>query len=613
MYRKCTNDNENQYKPRYGILSCVKYMYKLLWKTERGLVLGGIFAIPNSLVLSALILYTPSVVLSVVENSNSFSYIFMVIVGLLIVKMLSDMMNNIILSKNEHASIRVNNQMKYLWQCKRRDRDWNHEYSPEVQKCDERCWNAICNSHMAAAQFPMDFANILASFLNFILFGSVISMLNPIIILFLALGCMLNYFAGNWLRHKNLSDIDLQNELMKKLNYSTRDMSINFQYAKDLRLYNMEQPLLRRLEKVFEKNLDHVKTVEYRGVFVAIISFLIVLIRDAVAYGFLIYKAVHGDMDASMFVLVFSAITSMSSLMDGILQILNRIFDGAIQVSQFREFMELEDYLNRGTGIPVPKGPFSIEFKNVSYKYPNAEKKVLDNVSFKIEPGEKVALVGMNGAGKTTLTMLMCGLILPDNGEVLLDGHSLYEYNRDEMYRLFGFVPQQYNLLSVSIARNIASAKSEEEIDYERLQHCIDVAGLAEKIKSLPNGVATMLNRTLYKDAVELSGGEIQKVLLARLLYKNPSCIILDEPTASLDPIAEDKIYKNYKEISANATSIFISHRLASTRFCDRIFMLDEARIVEEGSHEELMKAGNKYKELYDVQSKYYREEEIKL
>ncbi len=608
MMEKNKNNKESTYKPKYGMLSCVGYMYRLLWNTERSLVFTGIFTIPVSLILSALTLYTPSIIISALETSERFSMISLIIVGLLLVKLLFDLGQNFILAKVEYAGHRISNQMTYLWQWKRRDRDWNHEYNPDVQKSDERSKNASQNANTAGTHFPMDFAEIVASILNFLLFSSVISLLNPIIILLLALGCMLNFGADKWRRRKNMSDIDIRNDLVKKLNYSTRDISIHFQYAKDLRLYNMEKPLLRRLEKVFTWNLDALRVVERRGVLVAVVSFLIILIRDAAAYAFLIYKAVQGEVDASSFILIFSAITSMSALMDKILQIVNRIFDGAIQISQFRETMELKDTLNRGKGIPVPKGPFSIEFKNVSYQYPKGEKKVLDNISFKIEAGEKIALVGLNGAGKTTLTMLMCGLVLPDSGEILLNGHSLYEYNRDEMYHLFGFVPQQYNLLSVSIARNIASAMSDEDIDDNKLQWCIETAGLTEKIKTLPKGVATPLNRTLHKDGVELSGGEVQKLLLARLLYKNPPCIILDEPTAALDPIAEDKIYRSYNEIAANATSVFISHRLASTRFCDRIFLLDGAKIAETGTHEELMLAGQKYKELFEIQSKYYRE-----
>lgn len=609
MTEKSTRKKESIYKPKYGMLSCVRYVYRLLWDTERGLALAGIFMIPLSLVLSAIVLYTPSVILSALETPEHFSYIVLVIVGVSLAKLLFELAQNIISAKTEYAQYRVSNQMMYLWQWKRRDRDWSHEFDPDVQKSDERSQKAFQSSNTAGTHFPMDFANIIAALLNFLLFSSVISLLNPLIVVFLALGCMLNYYADKWRREKNLSDKDVRNDLVKKLNYSTRDMSIHFKYAKDLRLYNMEKPLLNRLAMVFEKNLDAVKKVERRGILVALAGFLVILVRDAAAYAFLIYKAVRGEVDASSFVLIFSAITSMSALMDKILQIVNRIFEGAIQVSEFRETMDIKDKLNRGEGIPVPKGPFSIEFKNVSYQYPRGEKKVLDNISFKIEAGEKIALVGLNGAGKTTLTMLMCGLILPDEGEILLDGHSLYEYNRDEMYGLFGLVPQQFNLLAVSIAGNIASAASDEEIDYDKLQHCIEVAGLSEKIETLPKGAATLLNRTLYKDAVELSGGETQKLLLARLLYKNPPCIILDEPTAALDPIAEDKIYRSYSEIAANATSVFISHRLASTRFCDRIFLLDGARFAEVGTHEELMAAGQKYRELFDVQSRYYREE----
>jgi len=591
------------------MFSCVRYMYKLLWDTERGLVLAAIISVPISLILSATALYTPAMVLRVLETSQQFSYISLVIVGLLLTKMLFDLMQNIIAAKVEYAANRANNQMTYLWQCKRRDRDWNHEFDPEVQKSDERCRNP----YTAGAHFPMDFAQIIEAILNFILFGSVISLLNPSIILLLVLGCVINYFAAKWRRQKNLSDRDVRNDLIKKLNYSTRDIAIHFKYAKDLRLYNMEKPLLKRLERVFEENLEVSKKLEYRNMIVAAISYLVVLCRDAVAYLFLIYKAAKGEIDAATFVLVFSAITSMSALMDKVLQIMNRIFDGAVQVSEFREAMNLQDRLNRGAGLPVPTVPFSIEFRNVSYQYPKGEKKVLDNISFRIEAGEKIALVGLNGAGKTTLTMLMCGLILPDKGEILLDGHSLFEYNRDEMYGLFGVVPQKYNLLSVSIARNIAAALADEDVDARKLNDCIELAGLSEKINSLPKGAATLLNRTLHKDAVELSGGEIQKLLLARLIYKNPLCIILDEPTAALDPIAEDKIYRRYNEIASNTTSIFISHRLASTRFCDRIFLLDGASFAEVGTHEELMSAGGKYKELFDIQSKYYREEVSKV
>ena len=608
MERKNREQKEPKRKPKYGMLSCVRYIYRILWQGERGLVFTGIFTVPVSLALSALALYAPPVMLSALETSERFSKVALVIMGLLLAQLLFELANNVISAKINSSENYVLRQMGYIWEQFQRERDWYHMYNPEVQKADKRADDAITNNHTAGVHFPMEFSNMLTQVLSFLLFGSVVSLLHPAIILLLVVGCLIGAALGKWERGKNWEDRDIRNDLDKKIGYAAFGMSRDFKYAKDVRLYGMKKPLHDRLDRLFALRMAEQGKVERRSILAAAAQFLVILIRDGAAYIFLIGEAVRGNVDASSFVLYFSAITSLSGVMGGILGTINRVSEGAMQVSDFREAMEVEDRLNRGPGIPVPQGPFSIEFKNVSYKYPKGEKKVLDHISFRIEAGEKIALVGLNGAGKTTLTMLMCGLLLPDEGEILLDGHTLYEYNRDEMYALFGVVPQRFHLLPVSLARNIASAAAEETIDRDRLADCIRLAGLTEKITSLPRGADTLLGRELNEDGIELSGGETQKLLLARLLYKNPPCIILDEPTAALDPIAEDKMYRSYNEIAARATSIFISHRLASTNFCDRIFLLDNAGFAEVGTHEELMAAGGKYKELFEIQSKYYSE-----
>ncbi|MBD5495946.1 MAG: ABC transporter ATP-binding protein [Lachnospiraceae bacterium] len=599
---------EPKRKPKYGLFSCVGYIYRLLWNSERSLVYTGIFTVPISLALSALALYTPSAVLAVLEASDRFTPIALMIAGLLLAQLICDIANNILSVKVNNSEGYVLMQMIYIWRKYERDRDWYHQYDPEVQKLNERADKAANNNHTAGVHFPMEFSNMLTQILSFLLFGAVVSLLHPVIILLIAIGCALNAAMGKWERRKNWEERDIRNDIEKKMNRVSWSVSQDFSYAKDIRLYGMKQFLHDRMAHLCDLRDAEQRKMERRSIITALINFLIIMIRDGAAYAFLISEAVRGNVDASSFVLYFSAITSLSGVMDGILGKINEVLEGAMQVSDLREAMEVEDKLNRGAGIPVPDGPFSIEFKNVSYQYPKGEKKVLDNISFKINAGEKIALVGLNGAGKTTLTLLMCGMLLPDEGEILLDGHPLYEYNRDEMYGLFGVVPQRFNLLPVSIARNIASAMSDEDIDRDRLTTCIELAGLTEKIASLPKGADTPLVRELHEDGVELSGGEKQKLLLARLLYKNPPCIILDEPTAALDPIAEDKMYRSYNRIAAQATSIFISHRLASTNFCDRIFLLDGARFAEVGTHEELMEAGGKYRELFEVQSKYYKE-----
>lgn len=606
--KKAKEKKQPKRKPKYGMFSCVGYIYRLLWNTERALAFTGIFTVPLSLILAALALYTPSLILRALETSGRFSYIALVILGLLLAKLLFDLANNIIQEKIANAEHYVVLWFGYMWNQKQRDQDWYLSLDPEIQKLYQRVSNAISNNHTAGVHFPMAFANILSTILQFFLFGTVISLLNPLIILLLALGCAVNYWMSKWERTMNWNDRDVRNGIQKKIDYLAFTLSRDFQYAKDVRLYQMKDSLYERFQHLLKQNHAERKKLVRRGLLTAIVSFLVILVRDGAAYAFLIYKAVQGEVDASSFLLYFSAIASMAGLMGGILGSFNWVADGALQTSDFREAMELPDKLNRGPGIPVPTAPFSIEFKHVSYKYPEGEKKVLDDISFRIEPGEKIALVGLNGAGKTTLTRLMCGLLLPDEGEVLLDGQPLTAYNRDEMYSLFGLIPQKYSLLPVSIARNIASALTDEEVDREKLNRCIKTAGLAEKITSLPKGAETPLNRQINRDGIELSGGEAQRLLLARLLYKNPLCLILDEPTAALDPIAEDRMYRKYNEIASHSTSIFISHRLASTRFCNRIFLLDGAHFAEVGTHDELMAAGGKYRELFEVQSKYYQE-----
>lgn len=598
---------EPKRKPKYGLFSCVGYIYRYLWKNDRKLVFHGVFTVPVTLIAAALALYIPSLILDALETGTTFSYVAQVIVGLLLAGFIAELANELLKIRNETAEFYMTDYLLYQQLSNQRTRDWYLQYSKEVQELDQRAFKAVDTNHAAGVHLPMDFAAIVATILNFLLFGGVVSMLNPWIVVLLAVGCAVSYAMTAWERKAKYQHQDDGNILEKRKKYYN-SLAGNFKFGKDIRLYRMQGYLHNLGQKIIGDLQEFIDLLERRSFLTAAVSFLVVLLRDGLAYGFLIYKTVAGEIDAAEFVLYFNAITALSGYMTEILTNWNKVEEGSLQISDYREDLEIQNQLNHGEGIPTPEVPFTIEFKDVCYKYPMGEKQILDHVSFKIEAGEKIALVGLNGAGKTTLTMLMCGLLLPDEGEVLIDGHSILEYNRDELYDLFGLVPQNYNLLPMSIGRNIACTMTEEEIDRQKLWACLEIAGLAEKIRSLPMKENTPLHREIYEDAVDLSGGEKQKLLLARLLYKNPPCIILDEPTAALDPIAENRMYQKYNEITANATSVFISHRLASTRFCDRIFLLDGANFAEEGTHDELMAAGKKYRELFDIQSKYYKE-----
>ncbi len=598
---------EPRRKPKYGMLSCVAYMYRMMWEHERGLAITGICKVPAELFASVVTLYTPPIILSLLEDSDRFSVIALVITGLVLADMLSRLAGSLINSKTEYSELFLASWLGCRLRARWRDRDFFLQYDPEIKKLDERAGETTGNNHTRGIHFLMEFPLMVAVALKFLFFSTVLSTLSPWIILLVAAGSFANMPLSAWERKRNYETQDKRNAILRKINYLAFRVGRDFKYGKDIRLYSLRGYLALLAKKLLGEYGEEKKKVEDRVSVVQFADFLVIFCRDALIYAWLISRAVAGEIDAAGFVMYFTAVTELAETMGGIRWWWSCVCEGAQQISDYRECLDIPDRMNRGEGIGLPKGAFRVEFKDVTYRYPGTEENVLEHISFTLEAGEKLALVGANGAGKTTLIRLMCGLLLPTEGEVLIDGHGILEYNRDELYGLFGLVPQDYHLLPVSIARNVACTDEGESYDREKLEHCLALAGLDEKVRSLPLGAETPLNRQVNPGGAELSGGETQKLLLARLLYRSPQCIILDEPTAALDPLAEDRMYRSYNEITNGSTAVFISHRLASTRFCDRIFLLDGAVIAEEGTHEELMAAGRKYREIFDVQSRYYR------
>ena len=598
-------------KPKYGMLSSAWYMLKLMWRADKSMAFSAVATIPVRLILSAIGLYMPTVILRELEVSSDFAWIVAVICGFVMAQMIFSLVQHAVKKNIDISEHLILMEMDAKLYERLYDSDYFLDLDPDYKIKQDRAYGVTQNNHTAGVHFVSYFADIVVHILSFALFGTVVAGLSPILLVVLILGCIVDFRMGIWLNRKNWSIRDEKNRINKKMNYISYTVSRDLSYGKDIRLFGFAGYLQELIEKLSEKWFANQEKSEKYSLTAAVVSLLVVLVRDGIAYAFLIMQAAAGEIDAAQFLLYFTAVSSLSGFIMGILGTWTKMQNGALGVSDFREYFDEKDKLNRGKGIALPKGkPLSIEFRDVSFRYPSGEKQILDHVSFKIEAGEKIALVGTNGAGKTTLTKMMCGLLVPDEGEVLIDGHSAYEYNRDELYTLFSLIPQDYHFLPMTIAENIALPDYDagEEIDNEKLTRCITESGLDEKIKSLPLGWNTPLNRQVYKDAIELSGGEQQKLLLARAMYRDAEIMILDEPTAALDPIAEDAMYRKYNSIKG-VTSIFISHRLASTRFCDRIFFLDGAVIAEEGTHDELMTKGGKYREIFDVQAKYYKED----
>ncbi|MCD8325782.1 MAG: ABC transporter ATP-binding protein [Lachnospiraceae bacterium] len=247
-----------------------------------------------------------------------------------------------------------------------------------------------------------------------------------------------------------------------------------------------------------------------------------------------------------------------------------------------------------------------LELRDVSFTYPGQEKPVIFHINLTIKSGEKLALIGLNGAGKTTLVKLLCGFYQPTEGEILVNGLPLEKIERRQYYSLLSVLFQDYTILPGTVEENIASTHHPEK---ERMERALSESDFRRVLSKLSQKEKSLLVKEVYDDAVDFSGGEKQRLLLARALYKDAKLLILDEPTAALDPIAEKEIYLRYGELGEGKTSVFISHRLSSTRFCDRIILLENGQIAEEGTHESLMEAGGRYAELFEMQSRYYREQ----
>lgn len=326
----------------------------------------------------------------------------------------------------------------------------------------------------------------------------------------------------------------------------------------------------------------------------------------AIVYIFVCLKAYGGAFGIGSVTQYIASITALSVGVQSLVSVFGALKHNAPFLQTTFEFLDIPNEMKQGT-LPIQKqekGDYEIEFRNVSFKYNNQEKYALKNVSLKFKKGERLAVVGMNGSGKTTFIKLLCRLYDPTEGEILLNGINIKDYNYDDYIAIFAVVFQDFNLFSYSLGQNVSAKK-----DYDKIKalNCLEEVGFGERVKNMPQGLDTCLYKDFDDKGVEVSGGEAQKIALARALYKDASFIILDEPTAALDPIAEFEIYSKMNDIVLDKTAVFISHRLSSCRFCNDIAVFNEGEIVQRGSHDELVidKYG-KYYELWNAQAQYY-------
>ncbi len=415
-------------------------------------------------------------------------------------------------------------------------------------------------------------------------------------------GFLVSRYSDNWMfAHRDAEEV-----YYAKKQY-IRGRSESVEMAKDIRIFGLQQWLNELLDNVHDVYLDFRLKAERVRLLSDITEAVMTAARNGIAYVYLIHMALAEGLSVSEFLLYFTAVTGFTEWVMGILQQAEKLHKQSLDISCVREFLEYPEPFRFEGGKPIPAADgYELRLEHVSFRYPGAEEDTIRGLDLTVHPGEKLAVVGLNGAGKSTLIRLLCGLFDPTEGRVLLNGADIREFNRREYYGLFSAVFQEFSILDVTVAENIAQTNT--QIDYDKVRDCVEKAGLTRTIAELPDGLNTHVGREVYLDGVLFSGGQTQRLMLARALYKDAPVLMLDEPTAALDPIAENDIYLKYNSMTAGKTSVFISHRLASTRFCDRIVFIADGRIAEEGTHESLLAMGGAYAKLFEVQSRYYQE-----
>ncbi len=600
-----------KYNPIGSLLWALRNMWQINWK----LCLSFFLFIPFDIIGRIATDYFPKVLIDTLGLGQPFGQIALLILAYMGTLLLLAIINSYLRTRQLASRYSISTPYQLAMWHKDNITDCENHERQYYRKVKERARNDSCQGNAAVEFFWNDLVAFLISILGIVAYASLMTMINPLLFVVILATALLSYVPARWQSSYVEKNKDKWEKEGRRRSY-LEGLSENFGKAKDIKLYDMTGWIEQMIADYQAYMLMWDRRCTLRGLWASIFSALLTLIQNGAAYVFLILALIDGKITVGDFVFFFGAVSSIGGYLGNIVNATAALASRADKIGYYREFFDIKEKFNHGEGCPLPpkNSPVKIELRDVWYKYDGAEDYTIRGVNLTIEPGEKLALVGMNGAGKTTLVKLLCGFYMPTKGEILVNGHPIPEYNIEEYYSLIAAVFQDIQIPAMTIMQFITSCDDEEERDNsetgdrKRAETALRKSGLGEKIDSLAHGMDTYLCKGIFDDAIDLSGGETQKLLLARAIYKGGSLLVLDEPTAALDPIAENQLYMQYHELTENKTSVYISHRFASTRFCDRVVLLENGVITESGSHDELMAQNGQYAYMFGVQAKYYQE-----
>lgn len=585
---------------------------KYIWKDKKSIYLLVLLFFPGYIVSNYLQVYLPKAVIQELQDKQSVMHFGGTIAVLILLLAIGIFIRELAVNKVQAYNVIVVRKLINDYAKKLLYVDYRYLEDPDFLAVRNVAKESVFGGKIGhvsetayLGDFLREFINVIAKLGILFIYAGQLFQLSPWLLPVLALVPFLSQLMWRTLAKKAVHYAKKGSLVWQKLNYVVKRTE-DFDMAKDVRLYQMDPWLSELSEDLCAKRHSYKrKELWTRGT-----SESVSTISFALYYGFvfacMLYQFQRGNIgiaDVIFYAGVGEAVYNLVAR-----ELVMEIRKVSMMSNAFQRFQDFLDYgEDSGTKeCPCVQQAPEIRIENLSYRYPGAQKEVLQNFNLTVRAGEKIAVVGVNGAGKTTLMKLVCGLLHPTKGRILINGRDLEEMEAEERYAYFSCAFQDVHFLPMTVQENI-SMRSKEDTDVERVWECLEKAGMKEEIEKLPQKIESNMEKNMREDAVDFSGGQRQKLILARALYREAGALILDEPTAALDALAENDIYEKYAGFTEQKTSFFVSHRLSSTRFCDRIILIDGGNIAEEGTHEELLKRKGLYAKMFDMQSEYYK------
>ena len=589
--------------------------FRTIWSMDKKVYIYGFAALPFAVLLQILPLYMPKLVVQGVEDSISMTKLIFQLCALILIFLTCVIVrwqfNGQITSRNQIIAKELQN--KFAAKLLMVDYSYleDKKYLELRNIVKKELFGGKVGDDDSTGNLKYFVKDIFGLFLTLaIMFVYIVFLvwLEWWLVLIFAMLFAVTYFSGKLTGAYEKKWAKEGGEVWHKMDYITRRTE-DFSMAKDIRLYNMEKWFDTLFLRYRKKRLDYkAKEMEYRLLGETVTS-LLETISYIAFYGVLVWKFIKGMLPISDVILYNGMISGFILQRNNSMTNVHHLINSVFAFRRYQEFISCGEDMEE-EAVEIKKAAPQIELRHVSFAYPSSEYNIIDDMSLKIDAGEKIAVVGLNGAGKTTLMKLICGLLHPTKGKILLNGVDMETMKQKQIYAWFSCVFQDVHFLPLSVRENISMKPFNGKVD-ERVWECLDKAGMSKEISELSQKENTLMEKSLNDDATDFSGGQRQKLMLARALYRDSGVLILDEPTAALDAIAENDIYQKYAHFTQGKTSFFVSHRLSSTQFCDRIILIDGGKIAEEGTHKSLLEKGGIYAKMFSLQSRYYQKKVV--